>query len=344
MFHQVMNRYAGVVVVPSPFATTCFAALLVAVSGGCGTSASAIDASISDGAAGEVGVRDAETSDGDAPDSGVADAAVDDDAGTATNPLVEARPYAVRFPAGYDPEVASPVLLSLHGFTLDGATTMSQARLAALADTRGYILAYPDGTPDSMGRRFWNATNGCCNVEGIEVDDVAYLTAVLDDLERRFRVDPRRVFVFGFSNGGFMAHRFACEHGDRLAAIVSLGGVSWLDPSDCPAGHAVNVLQIHSDADEVIPYTGNAYLPSAAATVAMWMEKNGCTGALTSAGIANLDLAVAGDEASKQVAEGCPANGAVAFWTLDGSLHGPNLGGDWLGELGGYFDGHARAD
>lgn len=318
--------------------------LLLVLGNACGSSATVTDASTSDGAAGEVGVRDAEASDGAAPDLGAEDAVVDDDAGMATNPLVEARPYAVRLPTGYDPEVASPVLLSLHGFTLDGATTVAQARLAALADPRGYILAYPDGTPDSMGRRFWNATNGCCNVEGIEVDDVAYLIAVLDDLERRFDVDPHRVFVFGFSNGGFMAHRLACEHGDRLAAIVSLGGVSWLDPNDCPAGHAVNVLQIHSDADEVIPYTGNAYLPSAAATVAMWMEKNGCTGALMSAGVANLDLAVPGDEASMQVAEGCPAGGAVGLWTLDGSLHGPNLGGDWLGELGGYLDGHARAD
>lgn len=296
---------------------------LVLACGGCGTASQAVDGGSTDSAVADSGADDASTN------------------GHEFRPLVDARPYAVQLPSTYDPEVPTPLILSLHGFTLDGITTVAQARLSTLAASKGYLLAFPDGTPDTMGRRFWNA-GGCCNVDGIEVDDVTYLMEVLDDLESRYSIDRRRVFVFGFSNGGFMAHRLACEHGDRIAAIVSLGGVSWLDPSDCPAGHLVNVLQLHSNADEVIPFGGTQYLPSAAATVAMWMDKNGCTGALTTGGSLDIDRTVAGAETTIQTAEGCPAGGAVQFFTLDGSAHGPNLGGDWLTTIGDFFEEHPK--
>ena len=56
------------------------------------------------------------------------------------------------------------------------------------------------------------------------VDDVAFTRAILDDLETVARVDPRRVFATGMSNGAMMAYRVAAELSDRIAAIAPVGG------------------------------------------------------------------------------------------------------------------------
>jgi polyhydroxybutyrate depolymerase len=155
---------------------------------------------------------------------------------------------------------------------------------------------------------------------------VAYLGALIDDVAAKTPLDPKRVFVVGHSNGGFMAHRLACDIGGRIAAIVSLAGMTWLDPSKCPAADPVNVLQVHGDADDSIPYDGSPYFPSAAVTVATWAMKNGCIGAnAIGAGGDPIDLVVdlPGAETTKQSYAGCPAGGAVDFWTIHGGSHIP---------------------
>lgn len=254
------------------------------------------------------------------------------------NPLIAERPYEVQIPGKYDPAQPTPVLLLLHGYSVDGFTQVAYFQASVWAESKGWLLAYPDGTVDQMGNRFWNATDGCCNLYGATVDDVAYLTAVLDDLQARFNVDPKRIWLLGHSNGGFMSHRLACEIGDRIAGIVSLAGMTWKDPAKCPAAAKVNILQIHGTADQTIVYDGNQYYPSAPTTVALWAQKNGCTGALTDDAPLDLDSQQAGTETHRQHTAGCPAGGAVDFWTITGAGHIPNLSGadfptamlDWL--------------
>src|SRR5205085_1985187 len=71
-----------------------------------------------------------------------------------------------------------------------------------------------------------------------------------------YSVDPRRIFVVGHSNGGFMAYRMACDHSDTVAAIVSVAGAMYDDARKCRAAHPVSVLQVHGPPDNVIPYQG----------------------------------------------------------------------------------------
>jgi polyhydroxybutyrate depolymerase len=242
------------------------------------------------------------------------------------NPLIVARPYDLQVPTSYDPAQATPLVVLLHGYSATGFVQVRYFGLLDGSQKHGYLIAYPEGLVDSRGKQFWNATDGCCNLDDNPVDDVANLTALIDDVEAQYNVDRKRVFVIGHSNGGFMAHRLACEKGDRIAAIVSLAGMTWLDPSRCPAADLVNVLQVHGDIDDTIPYQGSAYFPSAAQTVAIWATKNGCIGASAiSAGGDPVDLVVDldGAETTKQTYEGCPAGGAVDFWTIHGGNHIP---------------------
>jgi polyhydroxybutyrate depolymerase len=257
--------------------------------------------------------------------------------------LVAARPYGFLAPASYRASTPTPLLIVLHGYGSSGRQHAEYFGLLADAEEHGYLLAYPDGTFDRAGNRFWNATDGCCNFYGSTVDDVAYLGAVIDDVAAHYAVDPKRVYVVGHSNGGFMAHRLACEIGGRLAAIVSLAGATWLNPATCGAANPVNILEVHGDADETIPYTGRPNYPSAPQTVAIWAQKNRCAGAIASLGPnKDLDTQLPGPETRIESYAGCPPDGAAGLWTIQGGRHSPTLGPAWADELWAYFSTHSK--
>ncbi len=102
---------------------------------------------------------------------------------------------------------------------------------AAAAPQGGFVYATPDGTIDGDGNRFWNATDACCNFDRRTVDDVAYLSSVIADIQGQLAIDPKRIAVVGHSNGGFMSYRMACERSDLVGAVVSLAGATFADSS-----------------------------------------------------------------------------------------------------------------
>lgn len=244
--------------------------------------------------------------------------------------LVASRPYQIHVPTTYTPGTPVPLVVLLHGYGASGAQQSAYFGFDALAQARGVLVAYPDGTLDRDGRRFWNATDACCDLYGSGVDDVAYLTAVLDDVERRYEVDRDRVYLVGHSNGGFMAHRMACDLASRVVAVVALAGDVWTDPTRCHPASPVAVLQVHGDRDLVIPYDGGQVfgalgaVPSAPGSVATWAALNGCSGGLAATGERlDLDSRIAGAETRAERWD-CGA-GAADLWTIEGGGHIPSL-------------------
>ena len=151
-------------------------------------------------------------------------------AGLVTVPLGE-RPFQLYVPSSYSPGQAMPLVVLLHGYTSSGAGQEGYFGLLPYAEERGFIYAIPDGTMNAARNRFWNATDYCCDFDGSGVDDSGYLSGLIDLLSGDYTVGD--VFLIGHSNGGFMAHRMACEHADQLTAIASLAGVDWRDAQRC---------------------------------------------------------------------------------------------------------------
>lgn len=278
-----------------------------------------------------------------APDAPIEDAVASE--ASTDGGLVGARPYLSRAPSNYDASRAWPLVVMLHGYGFAGASQDVYLRLSGRVTARGFLYAYPDGTMDTTGKRFWNATTACCDFAQTGVDDVAYLTAVIDDMSARYRVDPNRVFLIGHSNGGFMSHRFACDRANRVAAIVSLAGAGAVVAANCAPSAPVSVLEVHGDADQTVIYTGGAFVagaanayPSATTTVADWAARDGCAPtALTRGAMLDLDTGLAGAETRVTAYEGCRANAAVELWTIAGGAHVPMIDGtfadkalDWL--------------
>jgi polyhydroxybutyrate depolymerase len=257
------------------------------------------------------------------------------------------RPYKLKVPAGYDGQAPVPLVVLLHGYTANGTTQANYFGLLALADKEKFLLAYPDGTRDRLGNRFWNATDACCDFFHSGVDDVAYLDAVIDDIAARYPVDPASVFVVGHSNGAFMAHRYACDRAARVAAIVTLAGMQWKDQAHCQAGSPVSVLHVHGRNDETIKYDGGytpaAAYPGAVETVGDWAAHDGCSGELATTGRKrDLDRTVAGDETGEQAYSGCPAGVGIALWTIEGGGHVPAFTDDWAGAIWAFMATHRK--
>ena len=291
---------------------------------------------------------DSDTSAGTTPDTTVAvdttpaadttaapdtPAAPDTTEGTSDSvaPPDPARPFEVFTPSSYDPATPMPLVILLHGFGASGALQEAFFQLQPLAEERGFLYVHPDGTVNQIGSQFWNATDACCGFQS-EVDDVAYLTAIIDQVSAEKNVDPQRIYVMGHSNGGFMSYRMACELAGRVAAIASLAGATFADEDDCAPSEPVSVLQLHGTADETIAYEGgstpiiNGTYPGAAQSTATWAGYNGCATEPTPTG-EPIDLLplIDGAETSVQAYGDCPEGVAVELWTMDGGPHVPAL-------------------
>ncbi|MCW2885637.1 MAG: polyhydroxybutyrate depolymerase [Streptosporangiaceae bacterium] len=141
-----------------------------------------------------------------------------------------------------------PLVLAMHG----GLSNMQGMReltgFDGLSDQKGFLVAYPDGFMTT-----WNAGD-CCGAAKIgNVDDVGFLTKLIDKLVGSGLADGRRVYATGFSNGAGMAYRLACDGPGKVAAIGVVEGALVMS---CHPGRPVSALIFHGTADRSVPYNG----------------------------------------------------------------------------------------
>ncbi len=183
------------------------------------------------------------------------------------------RNYLVTVPVGL--RARSPLVVMMHG----GFGSASQARESygwdELAVTENLVVAYPDG----LGRA-WNAGGGCCGKSGEdEVDDVAFIEAMVGEIRAGLRIDDRRIYATGMSNGAMMSYRLACDT-DTFAAIAPVAGTI-LGACEHPA--PISVIAIHGEADDSVHMDGSAGngaeridgMPVLEVS-ALWREVDGC--------------------------------------------------------------------
>lgn len=251
----------------------------------------------------------------------------------AAAPEVVPRSARVHVPADYDPAVAYPLVLLLHGYGTTGTVEDEYFDLSSRVTSAGFVLLIPEGSRDTRGFQYWNAGPACCDLDDAHVDDVAYLTGLVDETMASHHIDPLRVYVIGHSNGGFMAYELACKAPERFVAVVSLAGSGPPTEADCPSSeHRVSVLQIHGTADRVILYEGRerpasfirAPYPSAPETTRRFAARLACATAAELPPF-DFDRGLEGEETRVLDYVGCEGDTHATLWTIDGGGHVPRL-------------------
>jgi len=193
------------------------------------------------------------------------------------------RSYIVHLPISYNSSRQWPLVIVLHGGGSEAWTMNLLTDFNALSDIEGFVIVYPEGYENG-----WNDGRGAPGIksQAESIDDVAFVSSLIDNLILDLNVDKKMVYATGISNGGIMSNRLGCELSDKIAAIASVAGnipqetVSKLSPS-----RAVSVLIISGTEDPVVPFNGGDVSPmslklgkviSVADTVKFWISKDGC--------------------------------------------------------------------
>jgi polyhydroxybutyrate depolymerase len=218
---------------------------------------------------------------------------------------------------------ALPLVVLLHGRYQVPSQVMAASGLAELGRARGFAVAVPGAYGGG-----WNAGTCCSTGAQNNMPDVAFLDQVVNDVAARRRIDRRRVYVAGFSNGGMLAYRYACERPGRVAAIGVVAGAMALATPDhlCRPDRPVGVVHVHGAADTTVPYAGGPLpggegpVASAPASVGELAAAAGCTGRRST----RTGAAVRSD------ATGCRAPGGAALVRVD------DLGHTWTRDAARY--------
>lgn len=182
------------------------------------------------------------------------------------------RTYRLHLPDGSKPTTATPLVLAFHGRGGQGEGMESLTGLSATADAHGFIVAYPDG----IGRGWHYGLS--------EVDDVAFVDALIDRLVSEDNVDTQRVYATGLSDGGFFSEFLGCASDHRVAAIAPVGAsLTGLLALHCAGAGSLPVLMISGTEDPLVPYTGSTSFPgrllSVPESIGFWVGHDGLSSA-----------------------------------------------------------------
>lgn len=182
------------------------------------------------------------------------------------------RNYLLYVPAAYSHATSVPLVINLHGYGSNAMEQMFYSNFMPVADTAGFLVVHPNGTLDQNSSTHWNAFGLAY------VDDIGFLSALIDTLAVSYSINKDRVYSTGMSNGGFMSYSLACFLSSRIAAIASVTGTMTQNIlSACNPSRQVPVMQIHGTADASVPYTGNSLFASVQNIIDFWVSQNGCS-------------------------------------------------------------------
>lgn len=182
------------------------------------------------------------------------------------------RNYMVYLPNNYPGTINFPLVIYLHCYGWTAQQGINYTLLHQVADTSGFIVVYPSAINN------WNSGLGDNpSWPTPNVDDVGFINALIDTLSNHYSIDLERIYACGYSNGGFMSYKLACQLSHRIAAIASVGGViSTNTAANCNPLRTMPVLQIHGTADNIVPLNGATGWYSVDQTLSYFADLNGC--------------------------------------------------------------------
>jgi polyhydroxybutyrate depolymerase len=194
------------------------------------------------------------------------------------------RTYSYYLPTNWTSNQQLPLLIVLHGLTQTGAGVMNITQFNQIAEDNNFIVCYPNGLNNA-----WNAN---MNVTISTADDKGFIETLVHHFQSNFNTNPLKQYLCGFSNGGFMSHKMACESSECFAAIATISGnMSDTTFATCNPQYTPAVLHIHGTSDAIVPYNGGASTGvSVDQTMQRWTSFLNCNTTPTSFSMSNSNL------------------------------------------------------
>jgi polyhydroxybutyrate depolymerase len=170
------------------------------------------------------------------------------------------RNYLLHVPASLPKGQPAPLVLVFHGGGGHARNMPNATHFDSLADEQGFIVAYPDSF-----NRSWNDTRGLS-----PADDVGFIRALIDELQRTAGIDPKRVYATGISAGGFFSQRLACDLTDKIAAVASVAATmpDSLVPV-CKPSRPISVMFMNGTKDPLVHIEGGPVLRDRGVAIAL---------------------------------------------------------------------------
>lgn len=239
------------------------------------------------------------------------------------------RDYLIHQPTGAPSDRKRPAVLVFHGGGGAPRLMVSSTGFNQVADRAGFVVVYPAGVEHS-----WNDGRGADSKAGARgVDDVAFVSALIDKIVAENNVDPHRVYATGISNGGMFSERLGCRLSRKLAAIAPVAGpLAVPEVPGCAPVTPLSVLEVHGTADSVVLYDGGVVthttgrdgkagttpVLSVAATQQLWRGKNGCTAPAVAG---KLPQRSRDDSLITTEMSNCPNGSKVELYSVKGGGH-----------------------
>lgn len=178
------------------------------------------------------------------------------------------REYIVHVPQDLPADNPVPLIIALHPLGNNNTTFETMTRFSVLADQEGFIVAYPQGIGNS-----WNVGVCCSPAMDQDVDDIAFISLLIDTLIGSYPVDTGSVYLAGFSNGALLAYTLASEISDKIDGIAAVGGLLAQDENH--ASHAMPIIHIHALYDGAVHFDGEFGFPGVDSLLNNWRAING---------------------------------------------------------------------
>ena len=238
------------------------------------------------------------------------------------------RNYLVYIPNSYDSEIDYPLMFLFHGFGGIASEFMNTADMRDLAESKNFIVVYPQGLDLASTGSHWNCSNPSAD-NNSDVDDIVFIENLIDQLLIDYPViDNKRIYAAGYSNGGYISYYLACNS-NKFAAISSVAG-TMLDDSyqNCNAQFPTAMINIHGTDDFDVPYVGNSYYPSIPDVVDWWKNFNNATNEdLLTNQDGTIEQYIYYDDAGDRFVEHIKVIGGGHYWDDKLNYEGKNTSG-----------------
>jgi polyhydroxybutyrate depolymerase len=229
------------------------------------------------------------------------------------------RSYRIYVSPNYNASNPASIVMALHGLG-DNMTNFSGIGFNYIADTANIIVLIPQAVTDALAGTAWNSGAGAMGYyPNSSVNDIGFLNALVDTTMANYSINPQKVYLCGFSMGGFMTNRMALQSNTKFAAFASMSGTIGSAITTYAPGRTLPYAHFHGTADGTVAFSGNQYGIDADSVVSFWVKNNGCNAVPDTFHYA--DLASDGITVDRYNYSNGNPNANVSFFIMNGADH-----------------------